>query len=182
MNNMTPIDWALRPLKNYANFSGRASRAEFWWFFLFTIIIYTILMFVAGAIGAGMASANPVSAVMTGTVGVSTAIVGILWLALFIPTLAVQMRRLHDTNRSGWWLGVFWLLYIVYMGVVFRAAAGVATGGAGGLGLAAGAGLFALVFLVYSITLLVFFCLRGTVGPNRYGEDPYGANVEEVFA
>ena len=51
MNNMTPIDWAIRPLKNYANFSGRASRAEFWWFTLFVMIVYVVVMFVAVRLG-----------------------------------------------------------------------------------------------------------------------------------
>jgi uncharacterized membrane protein YhaH (DUF805 family) len=50
------------------------------------------------------------------------------------------------------------------------------------MGLAAGTGIFALVMMVYAIVLLVFYCLPGTRGPNRFGEDPYGADVGEVFA
>jgi uncharacterized membrane protein YhaH (DUF805 family) len=180
---MSPIDFALQPLKKYATFTGRASRAEFWWFFLFTMIFYLVLMFVVGMIaGTGMMAANPGSALMTGTFGVSTMLVGLFWLALFVPTLAVQIRRLHDTNRSGWWIGVFWLLYVGYMVMLFSTMAGATPDAPPNLGMAAGVGIFALVFMVYSIVLLVFFCLRGTVGPNSYGEDPYGPDVEQVFA
>lgn len=183
MENLSPIEWALRPLKNYATFSGRASRAEFWWFFLFVMIFYVVLMIAAGAIGGGMAAANPAIAAMTGSFGVMSIIVTVFWLALLLPTVAVQIRRLHDTNRSGWWLGVFWLLYVVYFAMLIRSTLGQAADGTPpNLGMAAGMGIFALVFFVYSIVLFVFFCLRGTQGPNRFGDDPYGANVEEVFA
>jgi uncharacterized membrane protein YhaH (DUF805 family) len=182
MNNMTPIDWAIRPLKNYANFSGRASRAEFWWFTLFVMIVYVVVMFVAGAVGGSIAAASPTSALATGSFGLLSVLMIVFWLALLVPSIAVQLRRLHDTNRSGWWLGAFWLLYIVYMGVAFRTIFNVTPGAVPNLGMAAGVGILALLMLIASITLLVFFCIRGTAGPNRYGEDPYGANVEEVFA
>jgi len=43
-------------------------------------------------------------------------------------------------------------------------------------------GIFGLLFFVYSIVLFVLFCLRGTQGPNRFGDDPYSADIEEVFA
>ena len=51
-----------------------------------------------------------------------------------------------------------------------------------GIDLFAGAGVLGLVMFVYMIVLLVFYCLPGTSGANRFGDDPYGANVEEVFA
>ncbi|MDR7335280.1 DUF805 domain-containing protein [Roseateles asaccharophilus] len=64
----------------YVDFSGRASRSEYWWFFLFLVIIY-----VAGAL-------------------FSDFIYYLLVLGTFLPSLAVAVRRLHDTDRSGWWL------------------------------------------------------------------------------
>jgi uncharacterized membrane protein YhaH (DUF805 family) len=184
MQNLSPIAWALRPLKNYAKFSGRASRAEFWWFFLFTMIAYVVLLFAAGGAGAGLASMNPGTALATGTFGGFMAVVGLFWLALFIPMLAVQIRRLHDINRTGWWLGAFWLLYIVYIGLTFGlvASVGANPGAPPSMGGFAVLGVIAIVFFVYSIVLLVFFCLPGTKGANRYGDDPYGADVAEVFA
>src|SRR5206468_3708159 len=97
----------------------------------------------------------------------------------------VQIRRLHDTDRSGWWLGGFWLLYLVYIGLSFgtlfslRASPDSAPNVTG---LGAAIGIVGLIFFVYSIVLLVFWCLPGTRGPNRFGDDLYGANVDEVFA
>lgn len=185
MQELSPIGWALRPLKNYAKFSGRASRAEFWWFFLFMMIIYSVFWVVLfGTIGitaAASESQNPVA--MMGAFGVIGIFMVLFYLALLIPTIAVQIRRLHDTNRSGWWLGAFWLLYLVYMvgsfGLAFSATSENPTPNLGSAGLMM---VFGLAFFVYSIVLLVFFCLRGTQGPNRFGDDPYGANVEQVFA
>ncbi len=73
--------------KNYANFSGRASRSEFWWWYLAVLIIEAL-------INAITYSDN--------FAPIGTTISVIILLALFIPTLAVGVRRLHDTNRSGW--------------------------------------------------------------------------------
>ena len=63
----------------YATFSGRASRSEFWWFFLFQILV---------SVAAGM---------------VSEKLSGLVSLGLLLPALAVGARRLHDIGRSGWW-------------------------------------------------------------------------------
>ena len=89
---MSPIDWAMRPLKKYADFSGRAPRAEYWWFYLFMIILYCVAMILDGMSGGGFGGTP---------YGLFTAI---LALGLIIPGLAVSVRRLHDTDRSGWWL------------------------------------------------------------------------------
>jgi uncharacterized membrane protein YhaH (DUF805 family) len=78
---------------NYAKFDGRALRSEFWWFVLFYVLVSVVVIVVA-SIG-GIRST-------TYTIGlVGLAIFGLLTL---IPYLAVSVRRLHDTNRSGWWL------------------------------------------------------------------------------
>jgi len=80
------MDWYLRVLKKYAVFSGRARRKEYWMFFLFHLIISFVIGFTEGFLG-------------------SSGVVGILYsLAVLIPTIAVSVRRLHDTGRSGWWL------------------------------------------------------------------------------
>jgi uncharacterized membrane protein YhaH (DUF805 family) len=95
--------------KNYATFKGRASRSEFWFFYLFQIIVMVVLSIIMG-IGADSGSAT--IAMLGG------GLYGIFSLAIFLPTLAVFVRRLHDVNRSGWWLlinftiiGIFVLLY-----------------------------------------------------------------------
>ncbi len=81
--------------KHYFNFSGRARRKEYWLF----ILAYIIVLIVAGVI-------DTISGFGGGAVG---PIYIIAVLALIIPSLAVSARRLHDTNRSGWWL----LLYLL---------------------------------------------------------------------
>lgn len=78
--------WYLEVLKKYAVFSGRARRKEYWLFFLFNIIITFVLGFIEG---------------LAGSAGVLASIYG---LAVMIPGIAVSVRRLHDTSRSGWWL------------------------------------------------------------------------------
>ena len=88
MTDMTPIDWAKRPLQKYADFTGRAPRAEYWWFYLALIIGYTITVILDSIFGMG-------------PYGILT---GLFGLAMLVPVLAAGVRRLHDTNRSGWWL------------------------------------------------------------------------------
>lgn len=190
MQQLSPIGWALRPLQNYAKFSGRASRAEFWWFFLFVMIIYVGGMFIGIRSLAAMTpadAANPSNAInfANSGAGVFVSVLGVFWLAVLLPMIAVQVRRLHDINRSGWWLGIFWLLYPVYLILLFGTSATIRPGAppaSYGVGLAIATGVFAVAFFIYSIVLLVFWCLPGTRGDNRYGADPYGASVEEVFA
>lgn len=186
MQKLSPIGWAVRPLKSYANFSGRASRAEFWWFFLFVMLVYFAFWIVLiASIGASVSPAvgSQPSFAMLGAFGAAGIFMILFYLVLLLPMIAVQVRRLHDTNRSGWWLGVFWLMYPFYMVLlVGTSLSNMRSGTAPGAGLAIGSGIFALAFFVYSIVLLVFFCLRGTQGPNRFGGDPYGENIEEVFA
>jgi len=185
MQNLSPFAWALRPLKRYAEFSGRASRAEFWWFTLFLIVTYIVIIIALGATAGGLAAMNPAGAIAAGGVGIFAIFIGLFWLAMFIPVLAVQIRRLHDINRSGWWMGAFWLLYLVYVGLTFSyafTASSVTDGAPPSVAGALAVAVLALVFFVYSIMLLVFFCLPGTKGANRYGDDPYGADVAEVFA
>ena len=79
------VDCCIKCLKNYANFSGRARRKEYWFFVLGSIIVGFLLGIIGGILRLG------------DTLGL------LLNLALFVPSLAVAARRLHDTNRSGWW-------------------------------------------------------------------------------
>ncbi len=85
------MNWYLEVLKKYAVFSGRAQRKEYWIFFPFTLIIVLVLSFTEGV--AGIAPQINQSVLAT-----------IYMLAVLIPGIAVAVRRLHDTNRSGCWL------------------------------------------------------------------------------
>jgi len=85
------MNWYLEVLKKYAAFSGRARRKEYWYFFLFNIIIHIVLAVIDSITGSFSLEAG------MGLLG------GIYALAVLIPGVAVTVRRLHDTERSGWW-------------------------------------------------------------------------------
>jgi uncharacterized membrane protein YhaH (DUF805 family) len=112
---------------NYVNFSDRACRSEFWFWRLF---YYLVLVAVATLQG-----------------GLRThALVGLLELGLFLPTLAMSVRRLHDLDRSGWWV------------------------------------LLVLIPIIGWIILLIWYCTRGTDGPNRFGPNPLNPISPAIFA
>lgn len=94
------------PLKRYTQFSGRASRSEFWWFQLF-IVIVSIPLYVLGFI-AGYTGSQTLALASTG-------LSAVMWLALIVPLIAVTVRRLHDTDRSGWW---YLLMLVPFAGLV----------------------------------------------------------------
>lgn len=85
------MNWYIKCLKQYADFSGRARRMEYWMFFLFNLIIAFVLGIVLGIISGA-----------TGSYGV-VYLSYIYSLAVFIPGLAVGVRRMHDIGKSGWW-------------------------------------------------------------------------------
>lgn len=86
------MNWYLDVLRKYAVFEGRSRRAEYWYFFL-----YNVLFGIAAAIVDILAG--------TYNKGLGIGLVGVIYaLAVLLPSLAVAIRRLHDTNRSGWWL------------------------------------------------------------------------------
>ncbi|PAU94643.1 hypothetical protein CK503_06690 [Aliifodinibius salipaludis] len=90
------MEWYIKVLKNYAEFEGRARRKEYWMFTLVNFLIYAALQTLMFML-AGMNPESSVGLVLMG-------ILGLYSLAVFIPSLAVGVRRLHDTGRSGWWL------------------------------------------------------------------------------
>lgn len=83
--NYNPIDWFVKCLKNYVGFEGRARRKEFWFFTLVQFGLLIIAQIIDKMLGTGIFYA-------------------IVTLALFLPSLAVAARRLHDIGKSGWWL------------------------------------------------------------------------------
>ncbi len=85
------MKWYLKVLQEYANFNGRAGREEYWMFFLFNIIV---------AFALGIATS-----VIQMMIGANVSYVSIIYqLGIFIPSIAVAVRRMHDTDRSGWWI------------------------------------------------------------------------------
>ncbi|ATQ42530.1 DUF805 domain-containing protein [Caulobacter mirabilis] len=90
------FDLMFQPLRKYADFQGRARRSEYWFFWLFQAVVSFLLCIVAMIVAGG----DPQSGAATAVYG----LLGLFCLALLIPSLAVAFRRLHDTNRSAWWL------------------------------------------------------------------------------
>lgn len=87
------MSWYIEAFKKYAVFSGRARRKEYWFFVLFNMIAAFLLGFIDGFAGMLLSAEAGIGVLST-----------IYLLVAFIPGLAVSVRRLHDTNRSGWWL------------------------------------------------------------------------------
>ena len=100
---------------NYAKFNGRASRSEFWWFFLFYAVVIFIVNFIVDL------------------TGLPIIISVLVWASFVLPMLGLYFRRLHDVDRSAWWI------------------------------------LIALIPLIGSIVLIVFWATPGTEGDNRFG-------------
>ncbi len=102
------MNWYLEVLKKYATFSGRARRTEYWMFTLVNAIIGFIISFVEGLLGLS----NDIGGVILS---------GIYGLGILLPSLAVSVRRLQDTGRSGWWilLGLIpivgWIMLIIFL-------------------------------------------------------------------
>ncbi len=110
----------------YATFSGRSPRKEYWLFILAYVVLSIAFAILDAVTGLYSTAAN---------IGLFGAVFSI---AVLIPYLAVSIRRMHDTDRVGWWI------------------------------------LIALIPLVRWIWFFVLTVLRGTLGENRFGPDPYG--------
>lgn len=110
---------------NYVTFSGRVARSEFWYWTLFVVLV----TMAAGILDRGLFDFE--ESTTTGVFG------PLVSLVFFLPGLAVSVRRLHDLDRSGWWL----LLVLTMIGVIL---------------------------------LIIWDCIKGTTGPNRFGPDPLG--------
>ena len=87
------MSWYVKVLKKYAVFSGRARRKEYWYFALFNFIIGLVLSLIDVSIG-----------LLLGFLWFYGVLSWIYYLAVLVPSIAVTVRRLHDTGRSGWWI------------------------------------------------------------------------------
>lgn len=129
------MEWMLLPLKRYADFSGRSRRKEYWMFLLGVFIAVIVLSIIEGIVG--------LSGMVGGVYGPLTTL---FFLGILVPSIAVQVRRFHDQDKSGWFV------------------------------------LLGLIPFLGGLAVLVFMCLEGTRGPNRFGPDPKGGANPEVFA
>ena len=118
---MSFVDAIKSGFSKYVTFSGRAYRSEYWYWVLFVVIASLVALTLDSAIlGYSPSGASPIT--------------GIFDLMTFLPSLALAARRLHDMDRTAWWL----LIALTGIG---------------------------------SLLLIIWFCFRGTQGPNRFGPD-----------
>jgi len=99
MDLKTAVDTVV--VRKYAEFEGRASRAEYWWF----VLAYFIAVIIAGVIDG-----------MLGTQGI---VGGVLGLALLIPSVALAVRRFHDIGKSGWWVLIFLIPIVGFIALLY---------------------------------------------------------------
>ena len=138
------MEWMLMPYRRYADFSGRSRRKEYWMFILFTAIVYAVVF---SLMMAGGFSFSPDGTPSRGPLfWLGALLLGVFVLGSFIPSIAVQVRRFHDQDKSGWFV------------------------------------LLAFVPYVGGLIVLIFMCIEGTRGPNRFGPDPKNPNQADVFA
>ena len=138
--------------KNYVNFTGRSTRSEYWFAYLFVFLVglgvSVINMFLQTALGSE-----------------ATLVVRILNLAeslvFLLPNLSIQVRRLHDIGKSGWWV-IGSLIILIVSIPLFILTSGDLDALLGVLC------CVSLVLLVYAIVMIIFFC-RPSVGPNKWG-------------
>jgi uncharacterized membrane protein YhaH (DUF805 family) len=144
------IEWYKKVVfENYANFNGRARRSEYWYFVLMNMIISTVTVMIDRALGLKF--------------GVNL----VYGIAVFIPTLSVSVRRLHDISKIGW------ILLISYIAIII-CAVGLVLGM-----LTLGSSSFSIwfsipiiVMVAICIWMLVLFVTEGNEGKNKYGSDP----------
>ena len=143
-------------------FRGRINRAKYWLFLLLSVIAVTAAITLTAALW--------IQGIAGGAVGwsmLAVILAGIIYLGVAVAGIAVGIKRLHDRDRSGWWLLVFYLAPSLLSGMAPWL-------GRDGVGI-----IFSLA--AYAISIWAFVelgCLRGTVGPNKYGPDPVSRTVQ----
>ncbi|MFZ1084848.1 MAG: DUF805 domain-containing protein [Terracidiphilus sp.] len=140
------MDWYLMVLNKYADFDGRARRSEYWMFTLINTLII-IALAIVGGIGFALIENG------TGGGGLLFVPIVLYILALFVPSLAVLVRRFHDIGKSGWMVLLFMVL-----------------------------GIIPIVGLIASIVQIVMLCQDSDQGINEYGPSPKYPELVGVMA
>jgi uncharacterized membrane protein YhaH (DUF805 family) len=145
-------------------FRGRINRAKFW----LAALVYIVVLIVAGIL-ASLSGSDAVAALVNSAANLVT----------FVSGLFVAMKRLHDRDKSGWWLVLFYFAPSILFGF------GIALAVFGWVGDTSGMGRIGVLFLAAGLAVGIWAfvelgCLRGTVGPNRYGPDPLAGSADAV--
>ena len=166
---MTLPEAVKQVLRKYADFSGRATRAEYWWWVLATFIF-----------GMALGSVDAFINSIIDQEWASSPFATIFHLAILLPNLAVSARRLHDIGKSGWWVLVWFILAIigwipVVVGFILWLLGGALKGqfDAGSfIPLIIGGAITLLLSLTLLLWIILWMARQGEGGPNRYGPDP----------
>jgi uncharacterized membrane protein YhaH (DUF805 family) len=153
----------LGSLGRFFSFKGRANRLRYWLTSFGLAALFLLGIILVGA----LAALTP----MLGLIAIPLAV------AFFWASLAVGARRLHDRDKSAWWVALLQAVPFVLSSLSQLLSKASSEDVAA---LAAALGLISLPFSIWAFVELG--CLRGTVGPNRFGADPLGSPAAEVFA
>lgn len=174
------MKWFFKCFKQYADFSGRARRKEYWWFTVINFII--MLIFIIGLMvpifkmsyavtmsGGDLEDFNEMEMVAAMLKNPFIYIYLIYYLAVLVPSISVFVRRMHDIGRSGYWaflyFGITLIVQIVNMG---NYGTGVTI-------------IIGMVLLFITVLFLVWLFTDSQYGPNQWGPNPKGeGNPEEV--
>jgi uncharacterized membrane protein YhaH (DUF805 family) len=166
-----------QPLRKYADFKGRARRAEYWYFALFQSVAY-ILLCVFAFSGFGK---DPIAG--AATMLLCFGIMGLMSLALIIPSLALLARRLHDINLTAWWMLLMVPNMFSYMKNVSLLMTLAKTSNLSQDALSsqmAGTSIIGIIAILCSLALFVMTVWPGTRGDNRFGPDPKGGRTVDI--
>ena len=133
--------------KRFVDFSGRSSRSEYWWAQLFIWLVIIGLGIFAGLINGGDFE-NIFEAGSSALANLIAGLAVLFFIAIIIPNIALAVRRFHDLGQTGWLVLVFAIV-----------------------------GIIPLIGTLTSFVQVIWFCFRGTIGPNRYGYDPLDPNA-----
>lgn len=136
--------------EHYLDFQGRVRRQEFWYYILAYVVIYIVLAVVQSVFGTHV-------------------LTGLYSLGLLLPTLGLSVRRLHDTDRSGWWV-LLGAVPLVLLALLTSFA--MMTGAYAMMFLTAT--LLPILSLAAAALLIYWYAQPGTAGQNQYGPDPKG--------
>ncbi len=153
------MEWMLMPLRRYADFSGRSRRKEYWMYTLLQIIVSFVLVMLLfltwpGIMGAMSGTGDPMASSEPGVLSyIVMGLLGLWFIGTLVPSIAVVVRRFHDQDKTGW----------IYLGLI-------------------AVGFLPFIGIIGSIAQIVFMCLEGTRGPNKYGPDPKDPSQAGAFS
>jgi len=146
---MSFFDAVASAFKRYFDFSGRSSRSEFWWFFLFCILLY-MLAFSLSVNELGPPDESVLSNPEVFLAQTLTSWFGIAFIVTLIPSISISVRRFHDINMSGWWYVALQIAPSILGQYIF---------------------IFSFISVIALFVYLYFMCTEGG-GDNQYGTNP----------